>query len=361
MQELSDAVLQSIIIQHGLLVERAKGIYSFSHLTFQEYFTAQIISEISEPDILKNLAIHVIEKRWREVFLLVSELRWNAGILIYYMKQTIDSLLASDEKLQFFLKWLKEKSISSKVSYKLNAIRAFYFTLIRTNANRIMHYDPELLELSIALDDTFEYAFDYEYKIIEADNYELDNDINFPSELVIDKDLVFAIEFDSDFSRSVNLSLDTSSDFSDEIRCLNNLMCKMLVSNLPLSLYRAFKLTCALNINPELAQSLVKLLNQLPHHQRTDENKQIFVEWWKVNNQIWNEKLRGAIAKYRNIGHNWQFSEHQNKLLEEYYNANKLLANCLNNGCYVSPKVRSQIEDELFLPWDEIQQSKLQE
>jgi predicted NACHT family NTPase len=39
----SEAVLKSIEAHHGLLVERAKNIYSFSHLTFQEYFTAREI------------------------------------------------------------------------------------------------------------------------------------------------------------------------------------------------------------------------------------------------------------------------------------------------------------------------------
>ena len=37
----SQAVLKSIEAQHGMLVERARGIYSFSHLTFHEYFTAR--------------------------------------------------------------------------------------------------------------------------------------------------------------------------------------------------------------------------------------------------------------------------------------------------------------------------------
>jgi predicted NACHT family NTPase len=45
----SAAVLKSIEAQHGLFVERARGIYSFSHLTFHEYFTARKIKESCNP------------------------------------------------------------------------------------------------------------------------------------------------------------------------------------------------------------------------------------------------------------------------------------------------------------------------
>jgi predicted NACHT family NTPase len=78
LQRDSEAVLKSIEAQHGLLVERARGIYSFSHLTFQEYFTARYFVESSEPQALKNLASHITEKRWREVFLLTTEMLPNA-------------------------------------------------------------------------------------------------------------------------------------------------------------------------------------------------------------------------------------------------------------------------------------------
>ena len=37
----ANVVLRAIEAQHGIFVERAKDIYSFSHLTFQEYFTAR--------------------------------------------------------------------------------------------------------------------------------------------------------------------------------------------------------------------------------------------------------------------------------------------------------------------------------
>ncbi|WP_242022598.1 NACHT domain-containing NTPase [Microcoleus sp. FACHB-831] len=74
----SDAVLRAIEAQHGLLVERAKGIYSFSHLTFQEYFTAKHFVDSSGSQALENLANHITESRWREVFLLTAEMMPNA-------------------------------------------------------------------------------------------------------------------------------------------------------------------------------------------------------------------------------------------------------------------------------------------
>ena len=46
----SKAVLDSIEVQHGLLVERARGIYSFANLPFHEYFTAKYIADLAEKD-----------------------------------------------------------------------------------------------------------------------------------------------------------------------------------------------------------------------------------------------------------------------------------------------------------------------
>lgn len=71
----AEAILKSIEAQHGIFVERAKGIYSFSHLTFHEYFVAKHISEASSIDALKELTEkHIFNRKWREVFLLIAEL-----------------------------------------------------------------------------------------------------------------------------------------------------------------------------------------------------------------------------------------------------------------------------------------------
>lgn len=70
-----ESTLKAIEAQHGILVERAHGIYSFSHLTFQEYFTAQFLATPHHGDALNSaVVIHLMDPQWTEVFLLTASL-----------------------------------------------------------------------------------------------------------------------------------------------------------------------------------------------------------------------------------------------------------------------------------------------
>ncbi|MGB3514593.1 MAG: NACHT domain-containing NTPase [Microcoleaceae cyanobacterium] len=125
----SEVVLRSIESQHGLLVERAKSVYSFSHLTFHEYFTARefIVGKNYSDEALKGLVSHLTDYRWQEVFLLAVGMSSNADGLLLLMKEKVDDILGSDEKLQAFLKWVNEKSLLCDVSEKPFYIRVAYF------------------------------------------------------------------------------------------------------------------------------------------------------------------------------------------------------------------------------------------
>jgi predicted NACHT family NTPase len=127
----SEVVLRSIAAQHGLLVERAKGIYSFSHLTFHEYFTARefIVVKQSSIEALQNLVSHIFEKRWREVFLVAVGMSPSADHLLLLMKKQVDALIATDKKFQRFLVWLNQKSVSVQAPFKPAALRVSYLSL----------------------------------------------------------------------------------------------------------------------------------------------------------------------------------------------------------------------------------------
>lgn len=101
-----EAVLNAIAIQQGILVERAEGVFSFSHLTLQEYLTAQYIDDRRLTQEL--VAKHLTDERWREVFLLVAGImRGGADELLLAMEQQARSYI-NTPKLKALLKWSHE-------------------------------------------------------------------------------------------------------------------------------------------------------------------------------------------------------------------------------------------------------------
>ncbi|MGV0028358.1 NACHT domain-containing protein [Phormidesmis priestleyi] len=116
------AVLRSIEVQHGVLVERADGIYSFSHLTLQEFLTAQYIDDHRQVE--KLVTEHLTEARWKEIFLLVSGLmRGGADELLLLIEQKAQSYI-NTPKLKALLQWADQATAGSEGDFKPAAKRA---------------------------------------------------------------------------------------------------------------------------------------------------------------------------------------------------------------------------------------------
>lgn len=99
-----EAILNAIAIQQGVLVERATDIYSFCHLTLQEYLTAQYITDNYAIANLVNE--HLLDKRWQEVFLLVSGLMRRGADELIAMMETKAREYMNTPKLQGILEWV---------------------------------------------------------------------------------------------------------------------------------------------------------------------------------------------------------------------------------------------------------------
>ena len=315
----SEAVLKSIEAQHGLLVERARGIYSFSHLTFQEYFTAREIVASSDPQALetalKQLVSCITEKRWREVFLLTVGMLRNADYMLLLMKQQIDNLVADDSRLQDFLCWVSHKSRAVTAPYRLVTIRAFYFDL---DLARALDLVGGTLDLARTLD------------------FDLARTLALDFDLALDRALARALALIG----ALNLAF-------ARVRALDRVLAlaRVLTAVLALALARAH------GLDFELERSLQQLKEQLSD---SAEDGKRFNAWWKANGQTWTEQLRAVMISYRNSGHNWQFSNQQKDVLKQYYDANQLLVDCLNSSRYVNRRVRQEIEETLLLPQSEL-------
>lgn len=323
-------VLKSIEVQHGLIVERARGIYSFSHLIFQEYFTARQIAVCSHPQVLETalqkFVCRITEPRWREVFLITVGMLRNADYLLELIKQQVDQLVAQDRQLQTFLAWVNQKSRSVTAPYKQGALRAFYITLActlfllsETNLEQVSG-----VKLDIVLDlagDTLELAFTLD------DSFALNRSEGI--DLIIDWTLVVAL------ARAVNMTFDIT-------------LAAELISVLDLSITLALKPEIGQQAQRSLlGEALLALKQQLPNLQ---QKPAIFKQWWQANGMAWIEQLRAVMNNQRQIGYDWQLSEQQKETLRQYYNANQLLLDCLNNDCYVTRAVRSHIEATIMLP-----------
>jgi hypothetical protein len=321
----------------------------------------------------------------------IARLKGSEGVndVLKLMKQQVDAFAESEEELQQFLIWLHQKSSSVKVPYKPPSVRAFYL---------VFEFSYEIgaaLELACEIDPSFEFAF----KFNEGEFY-LNDDraVDLSLARAYDFDLAIDLELGRVLHRACYLYLkpEPSSYNSPSLRfrslviALNRVLAldiesklkqelEYLKQQLPIvpkeltleqSLERLKQQLSIISKEPTLEQLPEPLKKPLPEladirkaSKRSlyiDWHQEIDIEWWKTNGEAWVMQLRDVMIQHRNTGHrDWSFSEHQEELLWKYYDANKLLVDCLNNSPSLSPEVRSHIEDTLLLPIDEIEKQRL--
>jgi len=290
----SEAILRSIEVQHGLLVERARGVYSFSHLTFQEYLTARkIVASSNKEELhqsLQNLASKVFNPQWREVILLtVSELPC-ADYLIEQLKEQLDFLIQQESCLQRFLDFINMKVDSLSVEYKVSAVRAFYFSLFHNrDLNLAITLDGRLastLDGELALDLALERAFAIAENLLK--NPTIKQIINFS----------FSLEFDSKF-----------------------------------------------DLSPKMSQAIDNLKQKLPD---PVIGKEKLLVWWNMEGPDWLFLFRQLINDFCYQGNNWDFTLEQQKILHQYYLGNQFFLECLHSNCKLISTTREEQENQLI-------------
>lgn len=88
--ESASRLLKRLLERSGLLIERSRNSISFAHHTFQEYFTAQYLSDLGSEAGAVFLANkdRILSDWWREVALLLSGLLPDSGHFIKLIERT---------------------------------------------------------------------------------------------------------------------------------------------------------------------------------------------------------------------------------------------------------------------------------
>ncbi|PZV09532.1 MAG: hypothetical protein DCF21_19470 [Leptolyngbya sp.] len=124
----SNVILRGIEQFNGLLVRWGEIYCSFSHLTYQEYFTAE---HLVRTDQYTDVYRYLPDRRWSFVIELVSELvpRQRAWDFFVGFKNSVDSYINADMRLVAFLRKLDRAA--TFVAYTENSDRSHVQVLIR--------------------------------------------------------------------------------------------------------------------------------------------------------------------------------------------------------------------------------------
>ena len=155
-----EVILHAIAAQHGMFVERAHKLYSFAHLSFQEYFVAKSIKrKISQnctvdntlKEILTELLTHITNDQWREVFLLTTSLfdKQTANEFFELFLKAIGKMVDPDKNIQELLVWTNNKTkqtCENTDKYKEYVLRFWHIARLYNPPSFLFNISPPRLD-----------------------------------------------------------------------------------------------------------------------------------------------------------------------------------------------------------------------
>lgn len=305
---------------------------------------------------------------WEEAKSRLDLSNQSIDYLLFSLKAQIDKILISSEIAQNFLNFIyqKEQNIFCSFTYKKACIRSAYIErTVNLFSNLAYEIDPRFyledagasyfmdMHLAIEIDISFEitqdinsiftflYFFDRQSVFWEVSNTSGLSDIDFALEILPGIQRVLT------HKQQINPKLYEALEYIESLVPEN--VEKIGFSRAYLSRYKPELVPNSRTI-PIISLKEVKDIcgDQL----RTSIEE--FEKWFKVNGQKWINKIAYVMFNMPriNISAHWQFSEQEKQLFRQYYDANRLLVDCLKNA---SDEVRSHIEDTLLLPIAEIE------
>ena len=296
-----EGVLKAIEIQQGILVEPAQNVYSFSHLTFQEYLTAQYIDDHHQVDQL--VAHHLLDRRWRDVFLLVAGLmRAGADELLLLMEKELQTFI-NTSNLRNLLGWSNKISERWNPEFSPVAKRAAALDIAGALAFSYMSMvdRPETTTTNSA------HALKHARWLTRCLNSSLDSSLSRPRKIV-----------------RLSANCDALNDYKKRIQALGKeFRQQQIFNNINLGILRA---------------NLEKLKSQVPSHKQPNEMSGVFAK------RVWRTWLQAF-----HLDPKWlQLAPEEVQALRNYLYVNTLMVECKQASVRVSRSNWEKIEAHML-------------
>jgi predicted NACHT family NTPase len=314
-----EQVLDAIAIQQGILVERVEDVYSFSHLTLQEYLTARYI--YAHGQISEMVEKYLSDERWREVFLLTSGLTVDRGsdALLLEMHK-VAKQYARHPKVKALLQWANQVTAGSSGALKPSAKRAVAMAISTTKSGSDIDRARAI-------------------------------DIASASDRVIDSAIASAIDIDDSIDSAIASAYD--SEITSHIISAQAL--RQNIGRGVININRVINIARAIDIDSELGKSgiftgveLYKLKSQLQNFQSAIGGLNI-PQIKKVSEQLLSDYLEAFHLTQELI----TYSNEEVQALNKYLYSVHILLKCKQEAARLSPATWDTIEAELLLPPDD--------
>jgi NACHT domain len=289
-----NSVINAIEAHVGLLVARAVNVYSFSHLTFQEYLTA--LQAVRKPSVLVTMSTHIGDLNWREVWLLLSTML-DADDILVELKYASDLLVDNNTRVQALLWSCYSKQINTG-GYNAS-VQAMYVTL---EANIGMARQG-----GFTLGDTF------------AENIASVVKYDETSSIALDKALGKTIIAAETLSANESLDLLAAALDGPYVLCLS--------------------------VAPRLAKELDRIRKRIPRTSNT-------AHWLERHHEAFIQDLLSSVCKYRKVGCDLHLEKDDIDALRRYIIANQVLLDCMDASNSLTSEARKYLETNMLLPYD---------
>jgi len=366
--EESRTVLGAIAQQHGLLIKRAQGIWSFSHLTFQEYLVAKWFCDQAD---FQSLTENITNYRWREVFLLTSELVQNRSNLLLKIKQATEQLVADNQVIQSILNWINEKANSLEAElFRCKQIEQVVQRQFLSGEGLTKDEERSTITIRFSVPEVSKYEPDHKQQAVLRGlcldliyNYNCEHSIIGDVKIISQLNLYTSLKKDDKFINSVIILDYALSWFFAFLRFsvpyfLFDNSYPELTKALQKSAEECGTLVPIKIISVNLFEKLLTLWQSFLSTDKTSE--ETLRSWWKDKGEPLAEQLREVVIAERNLCQNWNLTEELKELIQKYYIANRLLVDCINNAPNSESEMVEEITGTLLLPIAEIEKRKKQ-